>query len=315
MALVVNLQAIPNEETPVRAQPTEEIPIAKAENTFETKMDNMMKAFEALTIHLRKVNGPRYGGYQTARAYAIQADHPPPQTPMNYPLLNAPTGHTYYRPGPKSEKYPPQGLRPHMNCDELRHIRKFCPNVRANQDKGIVHLNAHGRLTLGPRGGHGGEISRYQMERRFVPMREYAREVGRQGQQGRGVATTAAPQPPRPQHIASSQLFQRASAQLTVFRSGIAHQLSEIDGYYSGQSTGKEDLEEGNEDHIEKWSDEDEEQEEGQGDSSAEEEEESETEEERDARFHREREKKCRQLGIRRQDMPSWMRDGRGRNR
>ena len=35
-------------------------------------------------------------------------------------------------------------------------------------------------------------------------MREYAREVARQEQQG-GVATTAAPQPPQPQHVGLSK--------------------------------------------------------------------------------------------------------------
>jgi len=72
---------------------------------------------------------------------------------------------------------------------------------------------------------------------------------------------------------------------VTAFRSGIARQLSEIDGYYSCRFTGKEGKEQGNKDHIEELSDEDEEEEEGQGDSSAEEEKESETEEERYARL------------------------------
>jgi len=90
-------------------------------------------------------------------------------------------------------------------------------------------------------------------------MREYAREVSRQGQQGGGVANTAAPQPPQPQHVARSQLFQRASAQVTAVRSGIARQLSIIDRCYSGRSTGKEGAEEGNEDRIEELRDEDEE--------------------------------------------------------
>jgi hypothetical protein len=72
---------------------------------------------------------------------------------------------------------------------------------------------------------------------------------------------------------------------VTAFRSGIARQLSEIDGYYSGRSTGKEGKEEGNEDRIEELSDEDEKQEEGQIDSSAEQEEENKTKEERDARL------------------------------
>jgi hypothetical protein len=168
MPVVANLPAIPNEETPAPAQAMEEIPIAKAENTIDTKMDNMMKAFEAWNFHLRKANEPRYGGYQTARAYAIQADHPPLHTPMNFPPPNAPTGPTYYQPGPNYQQYPRQGLGPCIYCDELGHIGMFCPNVRTDQDKGIVHLNDHGRLILGPRGGNGGEISGYQPERRFL---------------------------------------------------------------------------------------------------------------------------------------------------
>jgi len=64
-------------------------------------------------------------------------------------------------------------------------------------------------------------------------MQKHAREVVQQGQQGGGVATTAAPQPPQLQPITISQLFQRASAQVTAFCSGIARQLSKIDGYNS----------------------------------------------------------------------------------
>jgi len=161
----------------------------------------------------------------------------------------------------------------------------FCPDVHTNWETGIVHLNDRERLTIGPRGGNGGEISGYRPERRFVSMQQYAREVARQGQQGGGVATTAAPQPPQPQYVARSQLFQMADAQVTALGSGIAQPLSDIDGYYSGHSTGKEGKEEGKEDHIEKLRDQDKEDEEGQGDSSAEEEEESESEEERDVRL------------------------------
>jgi len=66
MPVVGNLPAIPNEETLAPAQAIEEIPIAKAENTIDTKMDKMMKAFEAWTLQLSIANGPRYGGSQTA---------------------------------------------------------------------------------------------------------------------------------------------------------------------------------------------------------------------------------------------------------
>jgi len=65
--------------------------------------------------------------------------------------------------------------------------------VRTDQEQGIVHLNRHERLTIEPGGGDGGEIYGYQPERRFLSMREYAREVARQEQKGRSVATTAAP--------------------------------------------------------------------------------------------------------------------------
>jgi len=92
MPVLVNLPAIPNEETPAPMLATEEIPIAKAENMIDSKMDNMMKAFEAWTFQLSKANEPKYGGYQTARVYAIQAYHPPPHTPMNFPTPNVPTG-------------------------------------------------------------------------------------------------------------------------------------------------------------------------------------------------------------------------------
>jgi hypothetical protein len=74
---------------------------------------------------------------------------------------------------------------------------------------------------------------------------------------------------------------------VTAFRTGIARQLSEMDGYYYGRSTGKEGKEECNKDRFEEFSDKGGEGEEGQVDSSAEGEEESETEEERDARVHK----------------------------
>jgi len=61
---------------------------------------------------------------------------------------------------------------------------------------------------------------------------------------------------------------------VTTCSSGIAWQLSEIDGYYSGQSAGKgEGNGEGNQDYIEELSNNNAEQEEGHGANSAEEEE------------------------------------------
>jgi len=58
MPVVVNFPAIANEETLAPAQATEEIPIAKAKNTIDMKMDEMMKAFEAWTFQLSKANEP-----------------------------------------------------------------------------------------------------------------------------------------------------------------------------------------------------------------------------------------------------------------
>jgi hypothetical protein len=46
MLVVTNLPAIPSKRTPAPVQATDEIPIAKADNTINMKMDSMMKAFE-----------------------------------------------------------------------------------------------------------------------------------------------------------------------------------------------------------------------------------------------------------------------------
>jgi len=145
-------------------------------------MDNIMKATEALPFQLSKANKPRYGSYQTTSAYAIQANHPTPHTPRNIPPPNAPSGPAYNQPGPNYQQYPRQGLGPCIYCDELGHIRTFCPNVHTDREQGIVYLNYRGRLILGPRGKNGGEISGYWLERRFLSMQEYARKVTWQGQ-------------------------------------------------------------------------------------------------------------------------------------
>ena len=50
---------------------------------------------------------------------------------------------------------------------------------------------------------------------------------------------------------------------MTACRSGIAQQLLEIDGYYSGRPTGKEGREDGDKDRIEELRNEDEQQDEG----------------------------------------------------
>lgn len=49
----------------------------------------------------------------------------------------------------------------------------------------------------------------------------------------------AEPPPPPPQHVERSPLLQPASAQLTADCVVITQQLSEIDLYYSGWSSGK----------------------------------------------------------------------------
>jgi hypothetical protein len=134
MPVVVNLPAIFNAETLTPAQATEEFPIAKAENTIDRKMDNIMKPFEAWTFLLSKVNQPRHGGYQTARAYAIQADHPHTHTPMNFPPPNAPTGPAYNQHGRNSQQFPQQGLGPCLYSDDQGHIRTFCPDVRTDNE-------------------------------------------------------------------------------------------------------------------------------------------------------------------------------------
>jgi len=103
LPVVVNLPAIPTEETPAPVQVTEEIAIIKAENAINMKIDNMMNAFGAWTLQLSKANERRYGGYQTAREYTIQANHPFTHVPMNFPAPNAPIGLVYYRLGSNSQ--------------------------------------------------------------------------------------------------------------------------------------------------------------------------------------------------------------------
>lgn len=70
-------------------------------------------------------------------------------------------GPTYYQPGPNYVQYPWEGLGPGIYCDELGHKLTFCPDVHIDQNKGIVHLNDCGRLTIGLREGIGGEVSEY----------------------------------------------------------------------------------------------------------------------------------------------------------
>jgi len=78
MPVAIYLMAIPSEETPAPVHATEEIPITEADNTINRTMDTMMKVFEAWIFQMSKANEPGYRGYRIARAYAIEADLPPP---------------------------------------------------------------------------------------------------------------------------------------------------------------------------------------------------------------------------------------------
>jgi len=61
MPIVVNLPAIPSEETPAPLQATEEIPITKAGNTVDMNMNNIVKAFQTWNFQLSKANEAGYG--------------------------------------------------------------------------------------------------------------------------------------------------------------------------------------------------------------------------------------------------------------
>jgi len=141
MPEVVTVLAIPNQVSMAPAQATEEILIAKAENTIDMKMDNIIKAFQAWNWQQSKVNDPRYGCYQTAMVYSIYADHLPPHTALKFPPLNSPTWPDYYRSQHNYEPFPPHGSGPGDYCDALGHMHTFSPNVRTDQENGIVYLN------------------------------------------------------------------------------------------------------------------------------------------------------------------------------
>jgi len=132
MPVVVNLPAISCAETLAPAQAREEIPIAKAKNTIDTKMDNMIKAIKALAFLLSKANDPRYGCYQTASAYTIQADHSPPHKVMNFTPLNVARGPTYYLPGHNYQLYSCEWLQFCIKCDKLEYILTLFPDVRTD---------------------------------------------------------------------------------------------------------------------------------------------------------------------------------------
>ena len=127
----------------------EEILIAKDKNTIDMKKHHMMKALEVWTFQLHKPNEPRHRGHQTARAYSIQADHPPLHTARTVPRQSAPTRPANYRPGPNCPQYPRQCLGPSIYCNELGNIYMFCSHKCTNLAKCIVHLNEIARLTKG----------------------------------------------------------------------------------------------------------------------------------------------------------------------
>jgi hypothetical protein len=56
--VVVNLPAIPNEETLAPEQATEKSPIANAKNMIDMKIDNVMKDFKPWTLQVSKANEP-----------------------------------------------------------------------------------------------------------------------------------------------------------------------------------------------------------------------------------------------------------------
>jgi len=68
---------------PVKA--TDEILIATAKHTIDVTLDNMLKAIDTWTHQLSDTNEPGSGGNYTARAYSIEADHPPPDAAMMVP--------------------------------------------------------------------------------------------------------------------------------------------------------------------------------------------------------------------------------------
>ena len=193
MPVVVNLLKIPKEETLAPMQTIEERPITNTQNTADMKMVNMMMAVEAWTLQLSNPNDLRYWVYQTASTYATQADHPPPHTPINFPPSNAAKGPASNCQWPYYQQYPEQGLLPCIKCDESQHIRTFLPDGRTDWNNGIVYLNECGRPSSSPTGDNRSQISGYWPERWFLTMQEYTWEVAWLGQQGWGVATTAAP--------------------------------------------------------------------------------------------------------------------------
>jgi len=191
MPVVVILLAISSKDSPASAPATEENPIANAENSIDTKMDNMMNILKVSIFMLSRANEPRYCGYQTAWDYTIEADNSPPHTPMNFTPPKLSKWLTCYWLRPNYQQYSRRWLGPWIYREELRHIHMFSPDVRTALEKSLTHLHQCGRLTLEPRGQYRGEISRYCPERGFLSLRAHAWAVAWQGQQGGGVAASA----------------------------------------------------------------------------------------------------------------------------
>jgi len=62
LPVVITFPAISSEETLAPAQAMEDIPIAKTNNTIDTKIDHMMKVLEVWTCQPSQANEPRYVG-------------------------------------------------------------------------------------------------------------------------------------------------------------------------------------------------------------------------------------------------------------
>jgi hypothetical protein len=67
--LLINLPAIPNQDTLAHEQAMPEVPIVKAKSTVNLKMDNMIVATMMCTIQMTNLNDPRSRCYETATSY------------------------------------------------------------------------------------------------------------------------------------------------------------------------------------------------------------------------------------------------------
>jgi len=206
----IKLSAKPEGRNPALVQSTKEIPITNATNSIDTKMDYILKTFQASTFRMCKANEPGCGVSQTARAYTIQADCPARQAQMIIIPPNSPMGSNLHQ-------HWQQEIGPCIHFDEQGHICTFYPDICSNQEQGIFYLYQYGRWTLGPREGNGEGISVYWLERRNLSMCKHTSAIALQWLQGGGVAIPQPPQLPQPQHITRSQLFQGASSPWNLY--------------------------------------------------------------------------------------------------